>query len=140
VQTCCSCFNNIKCKTETQEQKYNAIIYLKKLLLPAGGPGIGCLPSFKAFLISAAFHVAYLCLCSNCKRNSKNHYQIITGEQQRRDKTHENAKQNNSKFREAEMQQKIMVSKFRDRTEFVGRVVLPTSNGTAYPKIAFTTK
>lgn len=32
---------------------------------PPGGPGRGFLPSFKAFLISAAFHAAYFCFCSS---------------------------------------------------------------------------
>lgn len=31
---------------------------------PPGGPGTGFLPSFMAFLISAAFHAAYFCFCS----------------------------------------------------------------------------
>lgn len=43
---------------------------------PAGGPAVGFLPSFKAFLISAAFHAAYFCFCSSCKRNSQNHKNI----------------------------------------------------------------
>lgn len=37
-------------------------------LSPEGGPAIGFLPSFKAFLISAAFQAAYFCFCSSCKR------------------------------------------------------------------------
>ena len=37
-----------------------------KSVSPPGGPGTGFLPSFKAFLISAAFQAAYFCFCSSC--------------------------------------------------------------------------
>lgn len=43
---------------------------------PVGGPGSGFLPSFKAFLISAAFHTEYFCFCSRSGGSSPNWLRI----------------------------------------------------------------
>lgn len=40
----------------------------ERSLSPPGGPGSGFRPSFKAFLMSAAFQIAYFCFCSICTR------------------------------------------------------------------------
>ena len=46
---------------------------IDKSVSPPGGPGSGFRPSFKAFLISAAFQTAYFCFCSIWKMQHDQH-------------------------------------------------------------------
>lgn len=43
---------------------YSLVDVFERSFSPPGGPGTGFLPSLMAFLISAAFHIAYFCFCS----------------------------------------------------------------------------
>lgn len=49
---------------------------IEKSSSPPGGPGTGFLPSFMAFLMSAAFHTAYFCFCSRSGGSSPNWLRI----------------------------------------------------------------